>query len=84
MDKLSFFSYECLDKLDDLPKPVKRIRLLHSYCVRVCLYFIIISDAALLGRSVGDFGPSDEEILDQTQIRSFFPETWIYDEKVVG
>ena len=42
---------------------------------------------ALLGRSGfdnGDFGPSDEEILDQTQVRSFFPETWIYDEKVVG
>ena len=42
---------------------------------------------ALLGRNafeVGDFGPSDEEILDQTQVRSFFPETWIYDEKVVG
>ena len=53
----------------------------------VCLYFIAILDAALLGRSggdFGDFGPSDEEILDQTQVRSFFPETWIYDEKVVG
>ena len=45
------------------------------------------SDTALLGRSGmddGDFGFSDEEILDQTQVRSFFPETWIYDEKVVG
>ena len=52
----------------------------------VYLYFFTILDAALLGRSVdfGDFGPSDEEILDQTQVRSFFPETWIYDEKVVG
>lgn len=52
------------------------------------LVFSLLSlDMALLGRSAfegGDFGPSDEEILDQTQVRSFFPETWIYDEKVVG
>ena len=32
----------------------------------------------------GDFGPTDEEILSQTVVRSFFPETWILDEKVVG
>ena len=32
----------------------------------------------------GDFGPSDEMILDQTQVRSFFPETWIFEEQVVG
>ena len=31
-----------------------------------------------------DFGPSDEEILDQTHVRSFFPETWIFEEQVVG
>ncbi|KAJ7334578.1 hypothetical protein OS493_014902 [Desmophyllum pertusum] len=45
------------------------------------------TDTALLGRNgdfFGDFGPSDEEILEQTQVRSFFPETWIYDEKVVA
>ena len=32
----------------------------------------------------GDFGPTDEEILMQTVVRSFFPETWIFDEQVVG
>ena len=32
----------------------------------------------------GDIGPSDEEILYQTIVRSYFPETWIFDEQVVG
>ena len=31
-----------------------------------------------------NFGPSNDEILDQTQVRSFFPETWIFKEQVVG
>ena len=46
-----------------------------------------LSDSALLARNLdlGDgFDQSEEEILSQTQVRSFFPETWIYDEKVVG
>lgn len=46
-----------------------------------------LEDAALqvLGRSadaIDDLG--DEQIIAQTQIRSFFPETWIYTEQVVG
>ncbi|KAL9988942.1 hypothetical protein ACROYT_G003438 [Oculina patagonica] len=52
-----------------------------------CMKMYGAKDAKYLGRSsldFADFGPSDEEILDQTQVRSFFPETWIYDEKVVG
>ena len=32
----------------------------------------------------GDFGISDEQILDESQVRSFFPETWIFEEQVVG
>ena len=32
----------------------------------------------------GDFGPSNEEILNQTPVRSFFPETWIFKEQIVG
>ena len=60
----------------------------NQFTLRMFLFFVIwLLDTALLGRSVldlGDFGPSDEEILDQTQVRSFFPETWIYDETVVG
>ena len=31
-----------------------------------------------------DFGISNEAILDQTLVRSFFPETWIFKEQVVG
>ena len=52
----------------------------------MCLLYSLI-DGALLGRNamdLGNFDRSDEEILDQTQVRSYFPETWIYDEKVVG
>ena len=39
---------------------------------------------SILARSGGDmeFGLSDDEIIDQAQVRSYFPETWIYDEKV--
>ncbi|CAH3019175.1 unnamed protein product [Porites evermanni] len=53
-----------------------------------CMALYGAKDTALLGRSGLDAGNfedySDEKILDQTQKRSFFPETWIFDEKVVG
>ncbi|XP_027048067.1 ophiophagus venom factor-like [Pocillopora damicornis] len=54
---------------------------------RCCKKAFGAEDSALLARNLDlgdDFGPSEEEILSQTQVRSFFPETWIYDEKVVG
>lgn len=31
-----------------------------------------------------DGGVSDEALIDQTQIRSYFPETWLFEEKVTG
>lgn len=44
-------------------------------------------DTALLGRNLGDFGESvtDEEFLaESSQVRTDFPEAWIWDEKVTG
>lgn len=44
-------------------------------------------DMGFLARNAGfdDFaGPSDDELIEMTQVRSYFPETWIYEEKVIG
>nr|BAH22724.1 complement component C3 precursor [Nematostella vectensis] len=44
------------------------------------------SDMGLLARSIdfGDFGPSDEELMENSQVRTYFPETWIYREEQIG
>ena len=45
------------------------------------LFVSILVDMSILARS-GAVDMRDEEIIDQIQVKNYFPETWLYDEKV--
>lgn len=48
------------------------------------MYLMKYIGTAFLGRFAADLDDAlgDKAILDQTQVRSYFPETWIYTEEI--
>ncbi|XP_031574492.1 complement C3-like isoform X2 [Actinia tenebrosa] len=83
----------CIRRVYDLDVPEytgQKLRECIRHFLKCCVRRFGAKDMGALARSgdFGDFGdfagPSDDELIEMTQVRSYFPETWIYEEKVIG